>query len=74
MGRFGIPFIKKTRSDLLEIVGDAMFEYIGECNKLKPTGEEAFNRLHKKYGFAHLPISEVFLYQGSNIRLTEFFL
>ena len=49
MGRFGIPFIKKTRSELLEIVGHAMFDYIGECNKLKPTGEEAFNKLHS-YG------------------------
>ena len=61
MGRFGIPMMKKTRPELLEKMGEAMFEYVGECNKRNPTGEEAFNQLHLKYGYAHMPISEVSL-------------
>ena len=59
MGRFGIPMMKKTRPELLEKMGEAMFEYVGECNKRNPTGEEGFNQLHLKYGYAHMPISAV---------------
>ena len=59
--------MKKTRPELLEKMGEAMFEYVGECNKRNPTGEEGFNQLHLKYGYAHMPISEVnFISSPSN--------
>ena len=61
LGRFGVPFMKKARPELLERMGDALFDYVGECNKRNPTGEAGFNVLHRKYGFAHRPMAEVSL-------------
>ena len=59
MGRYGTKFMKKVHPDLPEKSGDAMFEYVGECNKRNPTGEAAFNVLQKQYSFAHEPMAQV---------------
>ena len=31
--------MKRMRPELLEKMGEAMFDYVGECNKRRPTGE-----------------------------------
>ena len=59
LGRYGIPMMKRARPELLERMGDALFDYVGACNKRNPTGEAAFNVLHRKYGFAHEPMARV---------------
>ena len=77
LGRFGIPFMKKARPDLYERMGQALFDYVGECNKRNPTGEAGFNILHEKFGFACKPMAEVsflLIYPScSGLKTTSYF-
>jgi len=57
--------MKKARPDLYERMGQALFDYVGECNKRNPTGETGFNVLHEKFGFACKQWLSVFAWQTS---------
>lgn len=62
-GKFGVLMFKIARPEMFELLGNNAAYYMANINMIKPTGEEAFTKLHLSHGYAKHPMSQVSVLQ-----------
>jgi len=57
-GKFGVLIFKIARPEMFELLGNHTAYYMANINMVNPTGEEAFQKLHLRNGYAKHPMSQ----------------